>query len=321
MDRAEALRSIQHDLFEYIHKKVTVEFDNASQQPTSFYYSGKPRLVNEVLCRFRLNTENITNAFLIKVDDGDVYLLYFQIISEHPCRELQAGFWVLNIRILKDNELMALYLEDRKMLINITLNRVVNFHGHMCPDLILGGKVCEYAQKLLDGKDEYKNGLSVIAENCTSALDAIQVLLGVTVGNQRLRVMDYGKHNYTILYAKGKRGLRLTMRQVNYHDAGEYKVLLEKVADHQADINDVVQLQKLLDDRSKYLLGLHPEDIFHVEDVNATEQYFEMSDIYLSCCKCGQQVLKTRIVAHQGSNYCMPCFQKTNTGSIYRNLQ
>lgn len=40
------------------------------------------------------------------------------------------------------------------MLIDIAFNRVVNFHGHMCPELILGGKVCEYTQKLLEEKDE-----------------------------------------------------------------------------------------------------------------------------------------------------------------------
>jgi hypothetical protein len=38
MDRAEALRYIQHDLLEYIQKKVKVDFDNARQIPVSFTF-------------------------------------------------------------------------------------------------------------------------------------------------------------------------------------------------------------------------------------------------------------------------------------------
>lgn len=133
--------------------------------------------------------------------------------------------------------------------------------------------------------------------------------------------MDYGKHNYTILYGKGKKGLRLTLRPLDYYDADKYNALVEKVADSQADLNDVMEFQKLLDDRARYLLALSPEDIFHVEEVNITEQPFKMADLYVSCFKCGQQVSKSRIVAHQGKNFCMPCFNSMNAGRFYYNLQ
>jgi formylmethanofuran dehydrogenase subunit E len=47
---------------------------------------------------------------------------------------------------------------------------------------------------------EAANGIAaIIAENSTSALDAIQIMLGATLGNQRLKVMDLGKHNYTVI--------------------------------------------------------------------------------------------------------------------------
>lgn len=321
MDRTEALRSIQYDLFEYIQKKVTVDFDNASQQPVSFNFNGKTHLVNEVLCSFRINAGNKISAFLISADDEDAYLLYFNILSECQREDLQAGFWVLNLRILNDNELMTLYREDRKMLINITLNRVVNFHGHMCPDLILGGKVCEYAKKILEKNEEYKNGLSVIAENCTSALDAIQVLLGTTIGNYRLKVVDYGKHNYVILYDKGRKGFKLSLKIPDYQNEDEYRRLAEKVDNNLATLNEVLQFQKFMDDRSRYLLSLSPEDIFDVEYTGPIDPFSEKADQYMTCCKCGQLVLKTRAVEHQQKDYCMPCFQRINTGNFYYNLQ
>lgn len=71
----------------------------------------------EIHVRFRERLEGKflwpTRPFLIiSADDDNVYLLYFHIISQYPLEELHAGFWILNIRILNDNELMTLYRED-----------------------------------------------------------------------------------------------------------------------------------------------------------------------------------------------------------------
>ena len=52
----------------------------------------------------------------------------------------------------------------------------------------------------------------------TSALDAIQVLLGATVGNRRLAVMDFGKHNYTVFSRPVNRGWRLRRRVLRFGD-------------------------------------------------------------------------------------------------------
>jgi formylmethanofuran dehydrogenase subunit E-like metal-binding protein len=35
------------------------------------------------------------------------------------------------------------------MIVNMALKRIADFHGHVCPDLVLGSKFCEYIQKLL----------------------------------------------------------------------------------------------------------------------------------------------------------------------------
>jgi len=321
MERSEALRSIRYDLFEYIQKKVAVDFDNKSQSPVSFDFKGKSLLINEVLCSFRLNEEGNINSFLVSAEDGDIYLLYFHIVSRYPWEGLHAGFWVLGLRIFNDNELMAFYREDRKMLINMTLKRVINFHGHMCPDLILGSKVCEYAHKVLDSKNEFKKGLSIITENSTSAVDAIQVLLGATVGNQRLRIMDYGKHNYTIFYDKGRKGIRLTLRPRQYKDEEEYCDLVKKISENRAGLSEVVQFQKILDDRARLFIDLSPEDIFDIDDTAATEHPTEMADVYISCCRCGQHVLRSRIIDYQGESYCMPCFQTMGEGNNIYSLQ
>jgi len=321
MDKTEALRSIQDDLLEYIQQKVWVDFDNAMQNPVGFNFRGKKHVVHEVLGRFRTQAKHHINAFLVNADGDEVYFLYFQFCDMDKREAFLQGFWVLSFRILNDRELMLFYREDRKMLVDITLKKVINFHGHFCPDLVLGGKACEYAKKMLSENKVLTAGITIIAENCTSALDAIQILLGATVGNQRLQVMDFGKHNYTFLFNNGHNSIRLSLRRQHYGDEDEFRMLEQKIMMDQTTLEEVVDFQKLLDNRVKKLLTLSPEDLFDIERIEPIQQPTETAMIYLSCCKCGQQVLRNRTINFKDGIYCIPCFQRNNTGCMYHSLQ
>jgi len=314
------LRSIRYDLLEYIQKKVRVDFDNVMQTPVCFTFGGKKYVVHEVLGRFRTKAKRHVNAFLVNVNNDEVYFLYFQWRNMNQRSPFSRGFWVLSFRILGDRELMAFYREERKMLVNMPLKKVVDFHGHLCPELVIGGKACEYALKLISKDRELDRGISVIAENYTSALDAIQVLLGATVGNQRLKVLDFGKHNYTFSFKNGWNGLSLSLRGQRYGDEHEYRALEEKIMKDQSTMDEVVWFQGLLDSRVKQLLAFPPEDLFEVEWVTPIRETTEMPTIYLSCCKCGQQVLRSRAIEFEGKTYCMPCFQRINSGCIVHTL-
>lgn len=321
MDKSEALRSIRYDLVEYIQKKVRVDFDHARQAPISFTFDGTIHMVDDVLFRFRTQSMQPINAYLMQAKSDDVYFLYFHFCDPDCRRVLRGGYWVLCFRILSDHELMALYREERKMLLNMHLKRIVDFHGHLCPDLVLGCKVCEYAHKLFSQGGESNGGISIIAENCTSSLDAIQIMLGTTVGNQRLQIMDFGKHNYTLLFKKAEIGFRLSLKRQHFGDEKEYRVLEQKINNNQAVMEDVVQYQKMLDGRVKYLLGLVPEDIFSVKQVESAMPPFETADPLLQCSLCGEQVQKSREIEYKDQTYCIPCFRKVAKDCPYHTLQ
>jgi len=321
MNTAEALRSIRYDLLEYIQKKVKVDFDNVMQMPVCFTFGGKKYIVHEVLGRFRTQAKRHINAFLVNVDSDEVYFLYFQWCSMNQRSPFNRGFWVLSFRILGDRKLMAFYREEKKMLVNMTLKRVVDFHGHLCLDLAIGSKACEYVQKFLSKNRELDGGISVIAENCTSALDAIQVLLGATVGNQRLKVLDFGKQNYTFSFKNRRNSFSLSLREQRYGDEDEYKVLEEKIINDQASLDEVVHYQNFVDSRINQLLASPPEDLFSVKRIRLIQPANEITTIYLSCWKCGQQVLRSRTIEFEDKIYCIPCFQRIKTGCIHHNLQ
>jgi len=49
---------------------------------------------------------------------------------------------------------MFFFREERKMLVNMELKRVADFHGHICPDLVIGCKVHELAIDILSKKED-----------------------------------------------------------------------------------------------------------------------------------------------------------------------
>jgi formylmethanofuran dehydrogenase subunit E len=318
MNAAEALRSIRYDWLSYIQERVRVDFDNARQAPVHFTHRGQGRSVQEVLGRFRIRDELAFHGFLVEADDEEVYFLYFHKMDSN--RRTKEGYWVLGFRILSDRELMAFYREDRKMLVDMTVKRVVNFHGHLCPELAIGIKACEYARRLLFNGGEVSGRISVYAENCTSALDALQVLLGVTLGNQCLKVLDFGKHNYTFSARNSDQGFTLRLKRFSFGDEQEYGTLEEKIAHQQISLDEVVRFQELLDGRVSKLLSTSPEDLFDVVVADQPLETIETPATYLSCASCGEQVLREHAVEHRGKHYCAPCIRLLRHPTVKQNL-
>ncbi len=269
MDRAEALRSIGENLIEYIQKRVTVDYDNHLQRPVSFLFDGRTHRINRILDRFRMAETQAVNAFMVSTENGQVYCLVFQPGDVNQCRPVILGSWVLSFRILEDGELMALYRADRKTVVDRTFMRVVEFHGGLCPDLVLGKKLCEYVLKRYSSGLGPESGWSILAEIRTPALDAIQVMLGATLGNRRLRIMDSGRHRYTVLPATGQKAARLSLRRHHESSAAECRLPNKKLETRQGTLDEKVHFQVLLDNRVKHLMNLSPEDLFMVEPIHS----------------------------------------------------
>jgi formylmethanofuran dehydrogenase subunit E len=314
----EALRSIRYDLLSYIQERVQVDFDNVSRLPLHFFYRTQRYTVREVFGHFRVREDSFANGFLLRANDEEIYFLYFHEFM--PGHAFSQGCWVLSFRVLSDRELMTLYREERQMLVNMTVKRVVDFHGHLCPELVIGIKACEYSLQLLFRGEQPTGQISVVAENCTSALDAFQVLLGVTMGNQALKVFDFGKHNYTFSRKNSSDGFTLRLRSHRYYNEHEYAVLEEKILKNETTLDEVVQFQQILDDRVSELLAYRPEDLFDVEVGCRSFLSSERPTVYVSCSRCGQEVLMERAVAFQRKVYCRPCFQLIKSPTMGHSL-
>lgn len=207
------------------------------------------------------------------------------------------------------------------MIVNMALKRIADFHGHLCPDLIIGGKLCEYIQQTMPASEPANGIATIIAENCTSALDAIQVILGTTMGNQRLKVMDLGKHSYTIIPKSITDSFRIVLNYQVYKDEDAYKRLSNKMLENNILMDEVVSLQMMIDERVKYLLKQPPESLFRVEAIDREKQLPEVPSVYLTCCQCNEQVLSSHVVEYGDRIYCLSCLRQMESGSRCYRLQ
>ena len=93
-----------------------------------------------------------------------------------------------------------------------TWNDCVAFHGHECGGLTIGYKAALYAIKLLKLEFSDDEQVVCIAENDACGIDAIQVMLGCSVGKGNLLFHMRGKSAYSFFNRKTGASVRLVLK-------------------------------------------------------------------------------------------------------------
>ncbi len=320
MDRYSILRSINLDLIEYIQKKVRVKFDYRSRVPLCFYFKDKCYWIHEIVLAVKTYKELPINGFIVR-SNKEIFFLYFHFFNFNKKKVFNEGNWVLSYKILNNDETMYFYREERNMLVNMTLKRIADFHGHVCPELIIGAKFCEYVMQLINQKGSKNSNIFIIAENSTSAIDAIQILLGTTLGNQRLKIIDKGKHNYLVYFLNEMVSLKFAFKYSSFIDGIDFISIEKKILENNATIDDVIQYQDLIDNKITTLMNLSPSDVFNVEKIQWKEPEYEISGSYFMCSSCKEIVLRSKLIYYKGKFYCSTCFNKIKCRAEYLNIQ
>ena len=88
----------------------------------------------------------------------------------------------------------------------------VAFHGHECGGLTIGYKASLYAIELLGLEFSADEQVVCIAENDACGIDAIQVMLGCSVGKGNLLFRMRGKSAYSFYNRKTGMSVRLVLK-------------------------------------------------------------------------------------------------------------
>ena len=156
------------------------------------------------------------------------------------------------------------------------------FHGHECGGLTIGYKASLYAIELLKLEFSADEQVVCISENDACGVDAIQVMLGCSVGKGNLLFHMRGKSAYSFYNRKTGRSVRLVLKP-----RPEGMTKAESFAYYQA---------------------CEPKDMFDVKETTiALPESAKLFDSYICEC-CGESTGANWIRLAGGKKLCLDCY-------------
>lgn len=164
-------------------------------------------------------------------------------------------------------------------------DEIIKFHGHECPGLAIGYRMAEAALKTLNETRSGDEEIVAIVENDACGTDAVQCVTGCTFGKGNFIFKDYGKQAYTLYSRATCRGVRVV-----FHGKG---MPPEIRGDRAALI--------------RYILESPESDILSLTRVSIEEPARARIQESVTCERCGESVMKSRVREIDGKYLCIPC--------------
>lgn len=157
------------------------------------------------------------------------------------------------------------------------------FHGHVCGGLTIGYKAAQYAIRLLNLTFSDDEEVVCIAENDACGVDAIQVMLGCSIGKGNLLFHMRGKQAFSVYNRKTGKAVRLVLKP------------------------KPEGLRK--EDSLQYYQSREPEELFDVKPVAlALPEKARLFDSYRCDC-CGEVTGANWIRLVGEKKLCLDCYE------------
>lgn len=168
--------------------------------------------------------------------------------------------------------------------------KCVSFHGHVCGGLASGYRAALYAARLLDLQFSEDEELVCVAENDACGVDAIQVILGCSVGKGNLLFHLRGKQAFSFYDRKSGKSVRLLLRPKP---------------------EGMTKAQSL-----EYYSVRSDEELFEVKPVTLPlPESARIFDSYICEC-CGEVTGSAWIRIENGKKLCLDCCHQYNRFDI-----
>ena len=162
----------------------------------------------------------------------------------------------------------------------------VAFHGHECGGLTIGYKASLYAIELLNLEFSADEQVVCISENDACGVDAIQVMLGCSIGKGNLLFHMRGKQAFSFYNRKNSKSVRLVLKP---RPEGMTK-----------------------EESFAYYQGCSPEEMFEVKNTTISlPEKARLFDSYVCDC-CGEVTGANWIRLADGKKLCLDCYESYN---------
>lgn len=158
------------------------------------------------------------------------------------------------------------------------------FHGHVCGGLTIGYKAALYAMELLKLDYSQDEDVVCISENDACGVDAIQVILGCSIGKGNLLFHMRGKQAFSIYNRKTGEAVRLVLKERPQFETKE--------------------------ESFRYLQSREPSELFEVK--RPSYQVPERARMFQSyrCDCCGEMTSENMIRLEGDKKLCLDCYQE-----------
>lgn len=168
--------------------------------------------------------------------------------------------------------------------------KAIAFHGHVCPGIAIGYQAALYAIQLLDLTFSEDEGVVCISENDACGVDAIQAILGCSVGKGNLLFHMTGKQAFSFYCRKSGKSVRLVLRQ---RPAGMSR-----------------------EGSLHYIKDGEPSALFDVKETKIVlPEHARLFDSYVCEC-CGEVTGANWIRLQGGKKLCVDCADSYNRFSV-----
>ena len=188
-----------------------------------------------------------------------------------------------------------------------TLDRVVEFHGHLCPGLAMGVQAAQIALREIGAHAKDEEVVAVV-ETDMFGVDAIQFLTGCTFGKGNLIHRDWGKNAFSFFRRSDGRAVRVVLRPDAWPRDRDHETLFAKVRAGRATDAERSRFEELHVARSHHVLALEPDSLYKVDELQTTPPAKARIHTSIVCAACGEGTMETRVRRLDGRELCQPCF-------------
>jgi len=168
-------------------------------------------------------------------------------------------------------------------------NKAKEFHGHVCPGIVLGTRLTLAGMRELGMNPREKNPYLIVyieIDRCGS--DAVQAITGCSLGHRSLKHKDFGKFAATFVDTRNGKAVRVSVHEKNR-------------AEHdKLDIKEVI----------KVLSEVPENEILKIEHVRITIPKEDLPGFPVGkaiCSQCGEQISDNRHTVVNDRVLCRNC--------------
>jgi formylmethanofuran dehydrogenase subunit E len=191
---------------------------------------------------------------------------------------------------------------------------IVGFHGHACAGLAIGYRAAKAARARLGSTRSGDEELVAVVETDACGVDALQVLLGCTLGKGNMIYRDYGKQVFTVICRERGQAVRIALRADALERPAEQQELVAKIRSGEASEEEHRAWDRHQRERILRVLEIEEATLFKIEEV--APQIPDRARIFDSvvCRYCGEKVMEPRARIRDGRIACIPCAETYNRG-------